>query len=511
MSIPIFRIFLGALLLPVLAPRLHAQAGGDANHGDGKPPGGLLLDSSLPTLAQNQIVAHGGARGSVGGDGKSLHIDFAGGKDESVTFKPATGIWNLNEKFEVTIKVQNIGQTPMTPSARLESATGPSDVVTARGDLFPGDTMELVVPFGPKVPWKGQVDPRQGDPKAGGVWVNQPGTGTLFHSNATTGVTILSDQSPGAKTLLVTSIKADLPKLVLPDWLGKRPPVKGEWTQTLNEQFDGNAINLHLWNVHCRNFWDPRMHFSKDEVMVNNGLLTLRVEKKTGYNNDDSTGQTPYSGAKSDYAVAQISTYGKWTQRYGYFEVREKQPTAKDMWPGFWMMPDRGLKAGATHESRQDTANGGMEFDVSESQALWGINRCSSTCHWDGYGTSHKYIGPSADYIQADKDGFIVVGLLWTPGSVVVYGNGKEVFRWESPRVSALEEFLILQNEFGGWDNEPLDDAELPSDFQVAYVRAWQRKDLATPEDGAKPNKGDYDAFREPLPDADPAAGATGN
>jgi beta-glucanase (GH16 family) len=494
--------FLSALFFCAAALRLLAQTGDDLSHISGKPPGGLLLDASLPRLSDAQIATSGGAKGLVGFAGKSLQIDFAGGTDESVTFKPANGAWNLNEQFEVRVRLRNIGQTPVKPSARLESTSGPSDVVTARTALLPGEIGELVVPFAPKVPWKGQVDPRQEDPKAGGIWVNQPGTGTLFHSNVTTGVTILSDQSPEPTTLLVTSIRADVPRLVLPAWLGQRPPVTGAWTQTLNENFDGETIDLHRWNVHCCNFWDPRMHFSKDEVIVNHGLLTLRVEKKTGYNNDDPTGQTPYSGAKTDYAVAQISTYGKWTQRYGYFEVRERQPTEKDMWPGFWMMPDRGLKAGSTNESRQDTANGGMEFDVSESQASWGINRCSSTCHWDGYGAAHKYIGPAADYIQADKDGFIVVGLLWTPGSMVIFGNGKEIARWESPRVSALEEFLILQNEFGGWDNEPLDDSDLPSDFQVSYVRAWQRRDFATPEDGPKPNKGDYDAFRETLPDA---------
>jgi beta-glucanase (GH16 family) len=505
----LIKVVLCALFFSALATRLDAQAGADSK-GAVKPPGGLLLDPSLAIQPDAQIDAGGGAKGSLGADGKSLQIDFAGGKDESVTFKPATGSWNLNEQFEVRVRVQNTGQTPVTPSARLESTTGPGDVVTANAALFPGDTAEIVLPFAPKVPWKGQVDPRQEDPKADGIWVNQPGTGTLYHSNVTTGVTILSDNTPGAKTLVVTSIKADQPALVLPAWLGQRPPVAGDWTQTLNEEFDGDTIDLHRWNVHCCNFWDPRMHFSKDQVIVSNGLLTLRVEKKTGYNNDDPTGKTPYSGAKTDYAVAQVSTYGKWTQRYGYFEVREKQPTQKDMWPGFWMMPDRGLKPGSTNESRQDTANGGMEFDVTESQALWGINRCSSTCHWDGYGSSHKYIGPAADYVQADKDGFIVVGMLWTPGSVVVYGNGKEIFRWESPRVSALEEFLILQNEFGGWDNEPLDDADLPSDFQVSYVRVWQRRDLATPDDGPKPNKGDYDAYRETLPDADSAPGPTG-
>jgi hypothetical protein len=31
----------------------------------------------------------------------------------------------------------------------------------------------------------------------------------------------------------------------------------------------------------------------------------------------------------------------------------------------------------------------------------------------------------------------------------------------------------------GGWDNNDLDDARLPDDFTIDYVRVWQRKDLA--------------------------------
>jgi beta-glucanase (GH16 family) len=279
--------------------------------------------------------------------------------------------------------------------------------------------------------------------------------------------------------------------------------VDGDWVQTLKEEFDGDTIDLHRWNVHTPNWYDKRMHFSKDQVIVKDGFLTLRLEKKPGYQNDDSTGKTAYSGAKTDYAAGQPETYGKWTQRYGYFEIREKQGTAKCLWPGLWMMPDRGLKSGLPGlGEREDTSKGGMEFDLTESQSSWGIHRFNIACHWDGHeGDAHKSFGTSANYVQADKDGFIVVGLLWTPGSYVVYGNGKEIFRWDSPRVSNLQAYLILQNEIGGWDNEEVDDAQLPADFVVDYIRVWQRKDLATPEDGPKPNKGDLDAFHETLPD----------
>lgn len=459
-----------------------------------KPANGILLDDNTVIRPGDQIVATGGAKGTVGADGKSLRVDFAGGKDESVTFKPAEGLWNLNEYVEVKLRLRNVGQTAITPSVRVASDAGSTDLVTADAPLAAGAEAEIIIPFAARVPWKGLVAAAQLEATKKGTWGAVPGTGTEYRSNRTTGITLLSGEATGATSLLVTAIVADCPPLVLPEWLGKKPPVDGEWVQTLNEEFDGKTIDLHRWNVHASNWWDKRMHFSKDQVIVGDGLLKLRLEKKPGYHNDD-----PKSGAKTDYAAGQVDTFGKWTQRYGYFEIREKQPTAKCLWPGFWMMPDRGLKHGG---NRGETGNGGMEFDITESQSAWGIHRFNIACHWDNYGNEHKSIGASSNYVQADKDGFIVVGLLWTPGSYVVYGNGREIFRWDSPRISSQQAHLILQNEIGGWDNEEVDDAQLPSDYAVDYIRIWQRKDLVSAEDGPKPNKGDFDAFHEELPAA---------
>jgi beta-glucanase (GH16 family) len=110
--------------------------------------------------------------------------------------------------------------------------------------------------------------------------------------------------------------------------------------------------------------------------------------------------------------------------------------------------------------------------------------------HWDGYGAGHKATGSGSIYVPADKDGYIVVGLLWTPESAVLYGNGKELARWKNPRISNAPSCILLDNVTGGWETEALDDAQLPGDFVVDYVRAWQRADLASEVDGPKPNKG---------------------
>ncbi len=94
--------------------------------------------------------------------------------------------------------------------------------------------------------------------------------------------------------------------------------------------------------------------------------------------------------------------------------------------------------------------------------------------HWDGYGKEHKTTGTGNIYVQPDQDGFLTCGLLWQPGLAVYYCNGLEVLRWEDPRISNVPSQLIFTLPCGGWDNTAVDDAQLPADFVIDYVRVWQ-------------------------------------
>ena len=245
---------------------------------------------------------------------------------------------------------------------------------------------------------------------------------------------IATDKADAERALSVQSIKADLPALQLPDWLGKRPPVDGDWIQTLNENFDG-PLDPSIWEVKGANYWDKQSHFSKDNVIVENGNAKLRYEKKTGFHNDDPKEK------QTDWQSGYLHTYDKWAQRYGYFEARMKLPKAPGLWPAFWMMPDRGHRADPQWK-RQDTKFGGMEFDIMEHLTRWGPNRYNIAMHYDGYDKDHKSIGSDKIYAQPDKDGYITSGLLWLPGQAIFYANGKEISRWETERISAIPSIL---------------------------------------------------------------------
>ncbi len=445
-----------------------------------KPAKGIIFGEGVTADTAKQLTLTGPAKASI--EEGALRIAFTGGENEAVTFKPAIGLWNLNAFFQVRVRVKNPGTSPVTPTIRIESKDGPTAGVTAGAPIAPGQSAEIVVPFSAALPWEGSDDPDVGNAAIKKNFKGKPGTGTEFVSHRVTGVTVLGDKSPA--NLLVTLIAGENPVASdLPAWLGQRPPVEGDWTKTFEDNFDGTSIDLTKWRIYAPNYWDKRTHFSKDNTIVKDGALTLRVERKTGRHNDSPDGK------ETDYATGFADTYGKWVQRYGYFEARLKLPGAPCMWPAFWLMPDRGTGKG-DQGARQSTKFGGMEFDIVEQLSTYGTQRFNMAMHWDGYGAAHKATGSGSIYVPADKDGFLVVGLLWTPESATLYGNGKELARWNNPRISNVPSAILLDHVTGGWETETLDDSQLPADFILDYVRVWQRKDLATPDDGPKPNAG---------------------
>ncbi len=458
-----------------------------------KPENGGIVGAGAKIDAAKQIVAKGGSKAVLAPDG-SIKIDFAGGpKDEQVLIQPAVGSWDLTDHFQVQVKLKNAGPSPVTPKVRLESKGGVSDTIAASAPLAPGAESEITIPFSAAVSPVIPTDPRQ-EVFAPGTWAEQnwapqAGTGTKFTSDWVKGVTLLSDKSDGTKNLVVTAVTASVPQPPkLPDWLGQRPPVDGDWVQTFSEEFDKDGIDLKTWNIYTHNYWDKRTHFSKDNTFIKDGNLILHYEKKTGYHNDDPA-DTKTVG-KTDYASGFADTFGKWRQLYGYFETRVKLPKAPGLWPAFWTMPDRGPESGKDVNGRASTKNGGMEHDILEFLSGWGPYRYNTAFHWDGYGEEHKAGGTACNYVLPDKDGYITTGVYWAPGLAVYYAQGKEILRWESPRVCSVPSYIMFNMVSGGWDNQPLEDAKLPDDFKIDYVRVWQRKDLASPVDGPMPNKG---------------------
>ena len=391
--------------------------------------------------------ANGGSAEFSGAKGSRKLMVKSGAGDSSVLLHPSAGTWDLRDDLQVVLKIRNTGSSAATVSGRAESKEG-NTPWSASVNVAPGETATLAIPF-----------------QAEAAELGNTGVASQFASDLATGIA-LRITGAGSHAISVDEVRADTPAPApLPDWLGKRPPVPGNWTMTLNEDFNGSTADASRWSVNGTNYWDKVSHFSKQNVTIADGHATLRFEKRHGHANDDP------AQPETDYTTGFLTSVGKWTQRYGYFEARVKLPKAPGLWPAVWMMPDRGPQATG---DRQSTNNGGMEYDFIEHLTRFGPNRYNVALHWDGYGADHKKTGDDGIYVQPDAEGYVVAGFLWQPGKVVFYANGKEVAHRADSRIGDVPSYLLVTLVAGGWGGNDLTGAGLPDELVVDWIRAWQ-------------------------------------
>ena len=416
------------------------------------PPGGVLLSErdgvAMQTAARDLTIAWSGPKTN----GTARLALSSGKKEGSVTFKPVIGRWTLRDGNQLVAALRNDGAAPLTATLTLANDGTKTDPLTV--ELAPGARQSLTLPFASKSLWNGE------DKKSG----------SHFASDRANVITLdLKAQGTDAASLIVERLAISVAAQTLPAWLGKRPPVEGAWKMTFSDEFEGSAVDTNKWSYYGENYWDKVSHFTKETTYVKDGMAHLKMMKQRGHHNDDP------KRPESDYATGFLESYGKFTQRYGYFEARMKLPTQPGVWPAFWMMPDRG-GVNEPQWKRSDTKNGGMEFDIMEHLTRWGVNRFNIALHWDGYGKEHKSIGSTSIYYSPDKDGFVTSGLLWTPGEAVFYCQGQEIGRWKTERIMNVPGHIMFTLPAGGWDNDWLDDAKLPTEFLIDSVRVWQQE-----------------------------------
>jgi beta-glucanase (GH16 family) len=431
--------------------------------------GGDLLD-----LAKNQLAGFNYSDSSAVIEAGKIKVTFeAGSNYPNLQFPIPKGGWNLAAFGGIEVTVTNTNEKKVT---LLMRADNPGDWKkepwnTERLLFAPGETKTLKLTFG-------QQNGAPGFPlnpariSAIQVFIERPKTDTVL---VLSNLKASGSPADAANKLSFTKPEDRNTPAVLPAWLGQRPPadLPGEWVKTLDENFDGTRLDDKLWTP--RFPWDgPQpgqlQRYAPENVIVANGVASFKVEKRSGHENND-----PKLGTR-DYTSGLIQSYGKWTQLYGYFEARIKVPYVRGLWPAYWMMPDRGAATGLSQWARRDTAKGAMEIDIMEILSEWGPGRNSVATHWDGYGSDHKQWGTTQIYYGPTPDGYHVFGLLWEPGKLTWYVDGKKAAEQITDRVSNVPAYLKFNIQMGGWATKAIDDANLPATMDVDYTRAWQLK-----------------------------------
>ena len=186
---------------------------------------------------------------------------------------------------------------------------------------------------------------------------------------------------------------------------------------------------------------------------VEKGALTISTVKENG---------TVYS--------IRVNTKDAW--QYGWFEARIKVSEDAGSWPAFWMMP-----------KNYTTWPGDGEIDIMEyAISTQGKDKSSSSIHCNAYNWPK---GTQKTHVQSVKGAateFHVYALEWTAEQMVFYvdgtphltfrnnGGGYDYWPFNAPF------YLKLNMAYGGNMGGNRDENALPAEYQIDYVRVFQKK-----------------------------------
>ncbi len=282
-------------------------------------------------------------------------------------------------------------------------------------------------------------------------------------------------------------------------------PPPGDWKMTLDEEFNGNQLDPKIWvtGYHFTDIINNEMQaYVPENVTVANGVCTIKVEKREAKNTD----MDGHTGALKEYASGAITTMGKWTQTYGYFEARVKMTSGPGTWPAFWMLADRGPQVKNIYDrlGYPDKGMGrGAEIDIFEFMPWWkaanGLFQSHSGIIWSygkvtpkdpaphghgSYALANDGNGP-AEYFYPKADGeFHTYGLYWAPADLIFYIDSEPVYRVHDPaHIPNAPEYVLFnvalsENAWGKGAMKrnptlPEIDAGMPNTMQIDYFRAY--------------------------------------
>jgi beta-glucanase (GH16 family) len=251
-------------------------------------------------------------------------------------------------------------------------------------------------------------------------------------------------------------------------------PITGtEWTCTFADEFDGTVLDPDVWVAQTSALSGFGSHDDcymddPENVAVRDGRLELSVVRQP----EPFTCVVPKRGGNytTQYTSASVSTYQRWSQAFGRYEIRAKFPSSTQ--PGLqgslWLWPDDATKYGPWPMSG--------EIDIAEVYSQYN-DRAIPYIHYVTTGSD-----VTNNYCLLTVDDWHTYTLEWTPSTLTIRYDGEVcVEHTIAPLVGAAPQpfdspFMLALTEGLGLKGNALDPSApppFPATLQVDYVRVW--------------------------------------
>jgi beta-glucanase (GH16 family) len=265
------------------------------------------------------------------------------------------------------------------------------------------------------------------------------------------------------------------------------PPIaapSGTWTCTLDDEFNGTALDARAWAPQLTQFSGYTTGTTKP-CYVNNpqtinesgGTLNVSVIRlpKMAYCKGLN-----YFGSTSRYEAGMVTSYKLFSQQYGFFEVRAETPstTMSGLQETLWLYPSDETLYGKWPDS------GEIDFAEFYSDLA---SKDYPILHFPGatHDPNSKVVPNGCAAASATPGGqFNTYGVLWTPTTITTYFNGVPCFTdaygsYVTNPDSAPEPFnqpffLNFTAALGMGLNAVNMHTPMPATTKIDWVRVWQ-------------------------------------
>ncbi|HVX51716.1 MAG TPA: glycoside hydrolase family 16 protein [Chitinophagaceae bacterium] len=212
----------------------------------------------------------------------------------------------------------------------------------------------------------------------------------------------------------------------------------------------------------------------KENAWVSGGVLTITGRKEQYPNKAYRPGSNGWQQKDSlaSYTSAALITLNKKHFKYGRIEVRAKIPRGLGVWPAIWMLGvDRGLVRWP-YCGETDI----MEFVGHDSARIYGTMHYADTTAKREHASESRHIEVKQPY-----NDFHIYAIEWTPKSIDFYFDDSmyhhfdvRVADYKGDNPFHKPAYLLINLALGGAWGGPIDDAILPQQYLIDYVRVYK-------------------------------------
>lgn len=249
------------------------------------------------------------------------------------------------------------------------------------------------------------------------------------------------------------------------------------WKLVWSEEFDGEGLpSLEKWDYEVGFVRNQELQYytrkRPENARLENGCLVIEGRKEIYANPAYREGATRWQQQRktSDYTAASVITFGKASWLYGRIEVRAKLPQGKGIWPAIWMMGANRDKVGWPRCGEIDI----MEFVGKTPDKIYG------TVHFPS--TEKRHVSKGG-WVLAERpfDDFHLYAIEWNEERIDFYFDETKYHSFAIDQAGEGEDnpfrkphYLLINLALGGSWGGPLDDAVLPQQYLIDYVRVYE-------------------------------------